>query len=172
MKKEVLEWVKTIVFSVVIALVIMTFVRPTLVKGYSMYPTLKENDYLIMNKLFYKMSQPHRGDIVVFKSHILREDGKEKDLVKRIIGLEGDHIKVTDGKVYRNEKLLKEKYINGDYTIGDVDVVVPKDKIFAMGDNRPNSMDSRDPRVGLVDKKNIIGKVFVRLFPFNKIQLF
>ncbi|WP_053956580.1 signal peptidase I [Inediibacterium massiliense] len=169
MKKEILEWIKTIVVSVVIALVITTFIRPTLVKGESMYPTLHEYDYLIINKIPYMMHNPEKGDIVVFQSHLLTEDGKEKDLIKRVIGVEGDQIKVKDGDVFVNGQKLDESYINGDYTSGEIDMKVPKDMVFVMGDNRLNSLDSRDESVGPVDIHTIRGKVLVRLYPFNTI---
>ncbi len=170
--KEILDWVKTIVVSLVIALVITTFIRPTLVKGSSMYPTLEENDYLIINKMAYKSDIPERGDIVVFKSELMQENGKKKDLVKRIVAVEGDTIKVTEGEVYVNGEMLDEEYINGDYTDGYVDIEVPKGYVFAMGDNRPNSLDSRDSRVGIVPVDHIVGKVGIRLFPFDKITKF
>ncbi|SHJ90815.1 signal peptidase I [Tepidibacter formicigenes] len=169
LKKEIIEWVKTIAISLVIAFVITQFIRPTLVKGYSMYPTLEENDYLIINRIPYTTHEPSRGDIVVFKSHLTQENGKEKDLVKRVIAVPGDKIKIISGKVYVNDKEIKEPYINGDYTDGYIDTIVPEGFVFAMGDNRPNSLDSRDPRVGMVSEDNIIGRAFIRLYPLNKV---
>lgn len=169
LKKEIWEWVKTIVISVVIAFFITLFIRPTLVQGKSMYPTLNPNDYLIVNKIAYKSDMPKKGDIVIFKSDLKREDGKTKDLIKRVIGLPGDHIVVENGEVYLNDLKLDEKYINGNFTQGDVDLTIPKDYLFAMGDNRPNSLDSRSSSVGLVSKDKLVGKAFLRLFPFNKI---
>ena len=172
LKKEILEWVKTIGLSIILALIITSVVKPTVVKGISMNPTLVENDYLIIYKLAYKSEIPKFKDIVVFESDLKQENGKEKDLVKRIIGVPGDHIVVKDGEVYLNEKQLSESYINDGYTDGQVDLVVPKGKVFAMGDNRLNSMDSRSQEVGLVDMKDILGKVVVRLYPFNKVGSF
>lgn len=168
-KKEIIEWAKIIVTSLVIALVITHFVRPTLVQGSSMYPTLEEKDYLIINRVAYKHKEPKRGDIIVFKTNLLQANGKEKDLVKRVIALPGDKIKITDDKVYLNGKLQDEKYIHGEKTEGDIDMVIPEGYVFAMGDNRENSMDSRDPEVGIVNENDIMGKVMVRLYPFNKI---
>ncbi|SHJ84796.1 signal peptidase I [Paramaledivibacter caminithermalis] len=169
MVKEIFEWIKTIIISIVIALVITTFIRPTLVKGQSMYPTLEPNNYLIINKIPYIIHEPERGDIIVFKSSLKTLDGKEKDLIKRVIAIEGDRIAVKDGKLYINGEEIKEDYINGDFTTGDIELQVPEDQVFVMGDNRGNSLDSRDPRVGTVDIHTIRGKVLVRLFPFNKI---
>ncbi len=169
MKKEVFEWIKTIVISVVIAMVITAFIRPTLVKGYSMYPTLDEYDYLIINKIPYMLHEPERGDIVVFKSHLKTMEGKEKDLIKRVIGIPGDAVQITDGKVFVNGQLLEESYINGNFTSGELLLEVPSDTLFVMGDNRENSLDSRDEKVGTVSIDTVRGKVLVRLFPFTKI---
>lgn len=169
MMKEIFEWIKTIVISIIIALVITTFIRPTLVKGHSMYPTLEPNNYLIINKIPYMLHEPERGDIIVFESHLKTIDGKEKDLIKRVIAVEGDEVVIKNGRVYVNGVELKEDYINGTYTPGEVRMIVPEGKVFVMGDNRENSLDSRDEKVGLVDTDKIRGKVLVRLFPFSKI---
>ncbi|EJP21862.1 signal peptidase I [Peptostreptococcaceae bacterium AS15] len=172
-KKEIIEWIKSILFAIVIAFIITIFISPTVVKGESMYPTLQNNNYIILNKTAYWFSTPKRGDIVVFKSHIKDEKGKDKDLVKRVIGLPGDHIEIKYGNVYVNEELQNETYINGDYTDGSIDLIVPEGKIFAMGDNRPNSFDSRADEIGTIDiNSEIIGKALIRLYPFNEINFF
>lgn len=168
-RKEALEWIKIIVTALVLAFIITQFIRPTLVRGESMHPTLVENDYLIINRMAYKVGEPKEGDIIVFSTDLLQENGHNKDLVKRVIAVEGDHIKVEDSKVYVNNKLLEEPYINDNYTEGYIDMVIPENKVFAMGDNREKSLDSRYEDVGLVDEGDIMGKVLVRLFPFNKI---
>ena len=169
-KREIIEWIKIIVTSLVIALVITHFIRPTLVQGSSMYPTLEEKDYLIINRVAYKREEPKRGDIIVFKTELLQDNGKKKDLVKRVIGLPGDHIKINAQEVYLNGELLEEEYISPTVvTEGNIDITIPEGTIFVMGDNRQHSMDSRDPDVGLVKIDDIMGKVIVRLLPFNKI---
>lgn len=167
--KEVFEWIKIIVVAMVMAFVITSFVKPTLVNGESMLPTLKPKDYLLMNRIAYKKELPNYGDVIVFESELTDERNKPKDLVKRVIGLEGDHIVVNDGDVWRNNELLDEPYINDGVTDGMVDIIVPEGHIFAMGDNRLNSTDSRSELVGTISEDKIVGKVFVRLFPFNKI---
>lgn len=171
-KREIFEWIKVIIIAGVLALIITHFVRPTIVKGESMVPTLYPNDYLIMNRLAYKNKPVEYLDVVVFHSK-LSLDGesskKKKDLVKRVIGLPGDIIEVKDGMVYRNGEELNEPYINDGITDRDIMVVVPQNQYFVMGDNRLNSSDSRDDRVGMISKENIIGKVTLRLFPFSKI---
>lgn len=168
-KKEAIEWIKIIATALVFAFIITQFIRPTLVKGESMYPTLEENDYLIINRMSYKFGEPKRGDIIVFSTDLLQDDGTPKDLVKRVIAVEGDHIKIENSNVYVNDKLIEEPYIHDNYTEGVIDMVIPEGKVFAMGDNREKSLDSRYEDVGLVDEKDIMGKVMVRLFPLNKI---
>lgn len=168
-KNEILEWIKVIAIALVAAFVITRFVRPTLVRGESMFPTLEENDYLVINRTAYKIGEPEHGDIIVFGTNLEQDDGKKKDLVKRVIAVEGDHIKIQDSKVYVNDKLIEEPYIHDNYTDGNIDITVPEGKVFAMGDNREDSLDSRYDQVGLIDEKDIMGEVVVRLFPFSKI---
>ncbi len=170
MAKEIMEWIKTIAVSIIIALLITTFIaRPTMVKQPSMYPTLHENDYLMLDKLSYRFKKPEKGDIVVFKTFLKTADGTDKALIKRVIAVAGDTIVVKDGKTYVNDEKLKEDYINGDYDRGDVDMIIPEGMVFVMGDNRQISYDSRD--LGPIEIKSIKGKVLVRLFPFNRIGM-
>ena len=167
LKKELIEWVKVIATALVFAFIITQFIRPTLVRGESMYPTLVENDYLIINRMAYKIGEPKDGYIIVFKTNLLQDDGKPKDFVKRVIATEGQHIKIEDSKVYVDGKLLNEPYIHDNYTSGDIDMTIPEGEVFTMGDNREKSLDSRYEEVGLVNEKDIMGKVMVRLFPFD-----
>ncbi len=171
LKDTVFEWVKIILTAIVIAIIITQFIRPTLVRGESMYPTLEENDYLIISKISYKIKSPKIGDIVVFRTNLLQEDGTHKDLVKRVIATEGNHLVIKDSKVYVDDELLDEPYIHGQYTTGDIDIIIPENKIFAMGDNREKSLDSRYEEVGLVEESDVIGKVTIRLYPFDKIGM-
>ena len=168
-KKELLEWVKIIATAFVLSFVITQFVKPTLVKGQSMYPTLNENDYLIVNRIAYKIGEPENGDVIVFHTGLQEKDGKEKDLVKRVIAKEGDHIKIENSNVYVNDVKIDEKYINIGETQGDIDLIVPANKVFTMGDNREHSLDSRYEEVGLVSEDDILGKVVLRLYPFDQI---
>lgn len=169
LKKEIIDWVKTIAISLVLAFLIVQVIKPTIVSGESMYPTLNDKDYLILNRLSYKFGEVERGDVIVFRTDLKQDNGKEKDLIKRVISIPGDHLVIKDSQVYINDKLIEEQYIDNAYTSGDIDIVIPKGKVFAMGDNRENSKDSRSNDVGLIDESDILGEVLVRLLPLNKI---
>lgn len=166
-RKEIYEWVKSIAFAVVIAVLIKTFLfNTTYVLGYSMYPTLHERDRLFTNKIVYKISQPKRGDIVVLEA----PDDPDKDYIKRVIGIEGDTVDIIDGKVYVNGELYKEHYISEDaytYSYENSSWKVEKGYLFVLGDNR-NKGASKDSRyLGLIPMSAIKGKAIYRYFPFD-----
>jgi signal peptidase I len=171
MMKELLEWVKTIVLALIIAGVITTFARPSLVIGPSMEPTLDNYNLLLMERITLFTSLPERGDVIVFKSNLDLNSFMKKSLIKRVIGIEGDRVRITGGEVYVNEQLMVENYISS-VTMGEVDVVVPDGHIFVLGDNRQVSRDSRDEAVGFVKKNQIKGKAYIRVFPFSQIKMF
>ncbi|MGL4913569.1 MAG: signal peptidase I [Romboutsia sp.] len=168
-KKEIIEWIKVFALAIVFAFVITQFIKPTLVRGDSMYSTLEEGDYLIINRMSYKLKEPKYGDIIVFESDLEQDDGTSKDLVKRVVGVGGDTVKIENSKVYVNGQELNEPYIHNEITEGNIDTVVPEGKVFVLGDNREISLDSRYESVGFIDDSDILGKVVVRLYPFNKI---
>lgn len=172
MKDKIKEWIKIIVTAIVIAVTVSIFVQPVLVDGSSMFPTLKDKDYLIVNKFMYKLDEPEREDIIVAKSKLLDENNKNKKIVKRIIGLPNDHVVIKDGYVYVNDKKLDEEYLDNFYTMGNIDIIVPNDEIFVLGDNRSNSRDSRDSSIGTIEISDIIGKVAIRILPINKVTVF
>ncbi len=116
-KHEILEWIKTISISLVIAIGVTFIVQPTIVRGQSMYPTLENKDYLFINKLAYKTEDPKRGDIIVFKTELIdSKSNKKKDLVKRVIALPGEHIVIKNSEVYINDELLDEIYLKDVYS--------------------------------------------------------
>ena len=100
------------------------------------------------------------------------KNNKNKKIVKRIIGLPNDHVVIKDGYVYVNDKKLDEEYLDNFYTMGNIDVIVPNDEIFVLGDNRSNSRDSRDSSIGTIEISDIIGKVAIRILPINKVTVF
>lgn len=166
------EFIKDLVVAVLIAIVITQFVKPTIVKQSSMEPNFHDKDYLFVSKQAYRFGEPKRGDVLVFDSSLTDEDGNEKLLIKRVIGLPGEELEIIDEKVYINGELLEEPYIMDGTTYGAYEhVVIPEGEYFCMGDNRDISVDSRDPAVGCVDEELLVGKVVFRLFPFNKIGL-
>ena len=171
-KKAVIwDWVKTLAIPIIIAILILQVIRPTLVQQQSMMPNVQPNNYLIVNKLAYAFGgEPEFGDIIVFKSALQDGNGNGKYLIKRVVATEGQSIQITNGRVYIDGQEINEPYLHGIETPGDVlPSVVPEDSIFVMGDNRANSTDSRDPMVGFVSNDTIMGKVVLRLFPFNEI---
>ena len=172
--KNVLEWVKEIVIAVIIAAIILTFIKPIVVRQSSMEPPFYSGDYIFISKQAYRLfGEPERGDVIVFRTDMKDENNKDKNLIKRIIGLPGDTVEIIGGYVYLNGKLIDEPYLNEQGISGEMDeVTVPDGKLFVMGDNRGVSQDSRDVLVGCVDEQNILGKVFVRLYPFNRIETF
>ena len=172
--KNFLGWVKDILIAVIIAAVILVFLKPFVVKQQSMEPNFHEGDYLITSRQAYNLfGDPERGDIIIFKSDLLDENEKPKYLIKRIIGLPGEEISIRDGNVFIDGEQIEEPYLT-DYGIsGEMEpVTIPEGQFFVMGDNRMASEDSRSARVGTVEKERIMGKVVVRLFPFNKISTF
>ena len=165
-------WIKDILIAVIIAALIMTFIKPTIVKESSMQPTLYANNYIFLSKQAYRFGEPKAGDIVVFHTDLTTQDGQEKLLIKRIVALPGDTITIEGGRVYVNDIMLEEPYIHDNETAGYIDHLrIPEGDVFVMGDNRSVSIDSRDSRIGCVRIKMIVGKAFFRLYPFNSIGL-
>lgn len=168
-----------IVIAALLAAAVLYFIRPTIVKQTSMEDTLHENDYMIMARRAYKNEDPERGDIIVFRSDLINEEnGSNKLLIKRVIGLPGDEISIVDNQLYINGEAYMEDYLKDGYTPafevpaeGET-YTVPEDSYFCMGDNRVGSVDSRRREVGCPTSDQIVGKVIVRLYPFNKIQRF
>ena len=168
-----------IIIAVLLASAVLFFIRPTIVKQTSMEDTLRENDYMIMYRLAYRNHGPERGDIIIFQSNLVNEDsGKDKLLIKRVIGLPGDEIMIKDNQLYINGEAYNEDYLKDGYTpafeipLEGETYTVPEGTYFCMGDNRAGSVDSRRKEVGDVPAESIKGKVIIRLFPFNKIQRF
>lgn len=165
-KRELMEWVKSIAFAFIAALLITKFIFTfTVVRGKSMFPTLHNSDRLVelkIDKIFYKYD---RGDIVVIKD---KELTGNDFYVKRIVAVGGDNIKIMDGQVILNGQVLEENYIDNLYTEGNVDYTLEDDEVFVLGDNRlPNA--SKDSRFfGPVNRKSIDGRCVLRVFPFNR----
>ncbi len=166
-KNEAVEWVKSILLAIVIAVFIKTFIfNTTYVLGNSMYPTLHEKDRLFSNRISLYFSSPDRGDIVVLKA----PDVENKDYIKRVIGISGDTVAIIDGKVYLNGNLLEEDYIEEDAytdTYGENYWEVPEDHVFVLGDNRAEGASKDSRYFGCIPIKSIKGIANYRYFPFN-----
>jgi len=173
MKKSILREILStglyLLCILVITYLIITFVgQRTEVKGSSMYTTLSDGDNLIVDKISYRFTDPKRFDIIVFPFQY----EKNTYYIKRIIGLPGETVRIDkDGKIYINDKVLQETY--GREVIRDPGrainpITLGSDEYFVMGDNRNNSTDSRTELVGNIKRENIIGKAWVRIYPFAR----
>lgn len=160
------SYLKIIIVAFLIAFVLRAYVFDiTMVDGTSMYPTLEDRDKLITVKLTYHFSEPQRGDIVVVNA----PDMPGHDYIKRVIGLPNERITIRDGQVYINDELLTEPYLDDVATYGDTDMVIPDGYYFVMGDNRTDSRDSREEKIGVISKDDINGKAVFRLLPLSEI---
>lgn len=171
-KREIIEWAKAIAVACVIGLLIFFLARPSFIVGSSMLPTFEEGDMVLVERLSQFLSPPKVGDVVVAQSHIRLDEKHDKVIIKRVIGLPGDHIIITEGSVYVNGQEIDDSYTYEKITDGEIDAVVPDKHIFLLGDNRLNSNDSRSAEVGMVPMADLRGKVWLRLWPLNKIKLF
>lgn len=202
--KDILEWIICIVIAFVLALLVRYYIgTPTIVKMPSMYPTLKQDQRLILNRWCRTIKEiPSRGDIITFEaptsdSYIFPKDFNPNDVaakysnektkaldkfiynvlevnkasyIKRVIALPGEHLQIKDGKVYINDVELQEDYLQPQITTSTencpfYDLVVPENCVFVMGDNRPESTDSR--RFGCIPLEKIESKVWIRFWPLN-----
>lgn len=157
-KSILLDYLKVIVITLIVTYGVLYFVQISKVYGTSMLPTYHEGNIVLVDKVFYKHSEPKRNDIVVVDCK--DANMKETFIIKRVVGIGGDHIEIKDNELYLNGELLEEDYING-AMINSKDMVVdvPEGKVFVMGDNRNNSLDSR--KLGYFDfDEDVIGRVF------------
>ena len=168
-KEFIKDSVKFILMVFILIFLMVYVVSVTQVVGDSMDPTLKNQDVLILNKAKYRFSEVKRGDIIAFTY----EDTKY--LIKRVIGLPGDHISIIDNKVYINGRYYIEDYLKdidtSDFDLQDLGYnTVPDGMYFVLGDNRDNSLDSR--KIGLVEADDIIGEIAIRFWPITNFRLF
>ncbi|XTZ10179.1 MAG: signal peptidase I [cyanobacterium endosymbiont of Rhopalodia yunnanensis] len=166
-----IEGIKTIATAAILAFGIRAFVAEArYIPSSSMEPTLQVNDRLIIEKVSYHFQEPKRGDVVVFNpTKALQEKDFRDAFIKRVIGLPGETIEVKTGKVYVDGQVIKEKYISEDPNYDYGPVTVPEKQYLVLGDNRNNSYDSH--YWGHVPKEKIIGKAFVRFWPFNRLGI-
>ena len=167
-RAEVYDWIQCIIFALVFCvLLFVCAVRMVNVVGHSMVPTLEQSDKVVISNLFY---HPKQGDVVVLRKQTLMEE----PIVKRIIAPEGPTVDIAlaAGVVDGDGKALDEPYVNEpvhDRENFEGKITVPEGCVFVMGDNRNASTDSRDARLGCVDTRYIMGRVYFTLFPVKNI---
>jgi signal peptidase I len=183
-----------VIIALVVAILVKTFlVQAFYIPSVSMVPTLKQGDRILVCRICTRLSGVHRGDVIVFSApHPLPDESRSTvgalmhwlgeavgvahpenpDYVKRVIGLPGDTIELTDGKLYRNGKRVPEPYLDPHHDTRPFGpITVPDGKLFVMGDNRLQSGDSRfrPPNgLGYIPEDTVIGKAFVRVWPFSR----
>lgn len=164
------DTIKYIVFVIVVIFIAVYVVGLQQVVGPSMSPNLNNGDILILDKISYRFTDIKRGDVVSLYY------ADTKYLIKRVIGLPGEYIEFKEGKLYIDNELIEEEYLNGvttaDFSLKDLGYdKIPENYYLVLGDNRGDSLDSRDPKVGLIKKDDIMGKVRFRIWPINKISV-
>ena len=176
--KAVREWVTVVGVALIIALLVRGFaLQQFYISGPSMESTMFQNNRVLVNKISYRLHDIHRGDVVVFDR--VTTDGvavQHDDLIKRVIGLAGDTISISKCVVSVNGKAIDEPYLN-DYDLAQTNLddrcripemavtTVESGHLFVMGDNRPQSFDSR--MFGTIDKKLVVGRAFVIIWPIG-----
>lgn len=166
--RDIIEILIYMILGAIISLLLITYVgQLTKVDGHSMENTLHESENLVLDKISYRFEDPKRFDIVVFPV----EADNNKIYIKRVIGLPGEKIQIINGKIYVNEKLLEENY--GKEAIEQAGraseaITLGEDEYFVLGDNRNESADSRIAEVGNVKRSTIIGRAWLRIWPFDQ----
>ena len=170
-RKQFFYWLRFILFWLIIGILFSQFIlQRNTVYGESMVPTLYSRDELLVEKVSRFFGGISRGDIVTCKSHLGNSE-QDTNIVKRVIGIPGDHIVIKDGCVYIDDQLLTEEYLDPEVTTSAFsdafqDVLLADDEYYVTGDNRPYSKDSRF--FGPVKKKDITGEVLIRFYPFSR----
>ena len=167
--KELLGWILYLLLVVGLTWLILTYVgQRTRVSGHSMETTLSNGDNLIVDKLSYRFRDPKRFDIIVFPFKY----EENTYYIKRIIGLPGETVQVVDGCAYIDGELLESDIYGAelmeDSGIAGELLTLKEDEYFVLGDNRNHSSDSRDPSVGILTREDLLGKAWVRIYPFDK----
>ncbi len=159
MNEKIKELIGYIIVIIVVLLIKQFVVTPIRVNGNSMNNTLYNKDIMILDKISYRFRKIKRFEIVVVKKN-------REYLIKRVIGLPGDKVEYKDNKLYINDKEIKENFDHKETSDYILPEVIPENYYFVVGDNRPDSLDSR--YIGLIKKDEILGKTNLVLFPFNR----
>jgi len=165
--KELKEWIISISAAIILALLIRTFiVELYVVDGPSMRPTLQHDERLVVNKFIYRVRDPIKGEILIFRY----PRDPSRDFIKRVIATAGDTIEIKEGRVYVNDQLQREDYILEKTRTEYPKVTIPEGTVFVMGDNRNNSEDSRFSDVGFVPLDLIKGKAILIFWPTDEFK--
>ncbi len=166
--REILDWIVFIAVVLILSWFVVTFVGVrTVVEGQSMEPTLQDGNNLIVDKLSYRFRDPKRFEIIVFPYQY----EENTYYIKRIIGLPGEMVQVKDGAVYIDGEKLDERYGAESMEsagIAEEPIKLGDDEYFVLGDNRNHSSDSRDPSVGILKREDLLGRAWVRIYPFDE----
>lgn len=159
------ELIETVVLSLIIFLLMRQVVQNYRIESQSMEPNFCEGQFILVNKLAYVLGEPKRGDVVVFHN----PNNEEEDYIKRIMGLPGDTLEIRNQLVLINGQELDEPYIGNKISSGQQygPLVIEPDRLFVMGDNRPNSSDSRSS-VGQLPQDLLVGKAWLRVWPTDR----
>jgi len=175
---ELFDWIKALLIAFILAFIVRTyFFSPIVVDGPSMLPTLHDQDKMIVNKFIYRINEPERFDIVIFHAT------NQKDFIKRVIGLPGEHVEMEDGILYIDGQEVSEPFfeeseegfdypLTRDFSLEEIPggyEKIPEDYVLVLGDNRNNSTDSR--AIGLVSVDEIVGKANLIFWPYKRIQI-
>jgi signal peptidase I len=174
----VLDFIQSIVLALAVFVLLYLFVaQPNEVKGSSMVPNFIDQEFLLTEKISYYLSDPKRGDVVIFKAPSTESCAAEEcEYIKRIIGLPGDKVMVKDGQVYLNGELLNQTFLpngvitsEGQFSQEGIEETVPDGEYLVMGDNREHSRDGRE--FGPIKKDSIVGKAFFKYWPISSVGL-
>ena len=164
MKNLIKELLPYIIIIIIVILIRTFIITPILVSGDSMKPNLHNNEVLLVKKIGYNSSTIERFDIIIIKE-------EKEEIIKRVIGMPGEHISYKNNKLYVDDKLVNENfkfYDTKDFNLEEICncTTIPEGKYLVLGDNRPISKDSRI--IGLIDEKDIVGKTVYRIWPISK----
>ncbi|MDQ3570014.1 MAG: signal peptidase I [Actinomycetota bacterium] len=171
LSRALLEWVVILGIAAMAAFLIKQFLLQAFyIPSGSMEHTLEIRDRVLVNKLSYRLHEVNRGDILVFERPAEDGEGGTRDLIKRVVGVSGETVEGRDGAVFVDGRRLDEPYLAANATSGSFPAQrVPPGHVWMMGDNRSNSRDSRS--FGAVPESEIVGRAFVRVFPFTSVRL-
>ena len=166
---KILKWITDVVVIVIIAVFFAIYLcDEATVVGSSMASSLEDGQVVLINKMAYKLTSPERYDVIVYKS----KTNDEKYVIKRIIGLPGEKVKIEDSKIYINGEAVEDEYFNGSYESGQAstEIELLEGEYFVLGDNRNLSEDSRFDYIGNIYEEDIVGKAWLIASPFNDIS--